>query len=233
MTLAESWYENAAFWSGAGVAVAIAAIVVGAWATLRAAYPRRRLTYYLRSIAPLIPPTASRHGRVAVEIGSVALTDPHVLHVELANPGSHDIPSSAFDGGDPIELDLGANVVTLLATTSTPPHAAAPSVNTDERILTVGPSLIAKGQLVTISVLVDGPAPELTVRTRLTDVSVREGGGAVISAARVDPMISMAFGLVTAGLSFMPLLEHEQALLVFGIGTGLTAGGAWTVMWAT
>ncbi len=172
MTLASPWYDNASLWSGVSAIAAVVMIGIGAWATLRATNPRRRLSYEVHSLTPVVPATGPLREHVSVSAGGIILTDPHVFSVELANTGWRDIPSSAFDRGIPIRLDLGAQVISVLETVMQPPHALTPVVAVDGQSLLLGPSLIAKKQSVKISALVNGVDPALSIRTGLTDVKV-------------------------------------------------------------
>ncbi|WP_217242281.1 hypothetical protein [Streptomyces sp. AC555_RSS877] len=173
MTTAGQWYETESLWAAASVGVAIAALVAGAWATLRAAYPKRCLTYDLVTLTPLISPSSLLRGGLSVSLNGAALTDPHVLKIRLLNSGVRDIPSDAFDNGVPIRIDLGARVISVLDSTSEPSHAVPPSLNVDGQCITIGPTLIAKKQQITVSALVDGPQPRLTIRAALIEVDVR------------------------------------------------------------
>ncbi|MFE1030003.1 hypothetical protein ACFW5I_36685 [Streptomyces sp. NPDC058818] len=170
MMMASSWYESPLLWSAASVLVGLLAV----WATLRAANPKRHLAYTMRSIAPLIPSSGPLRDGLAMNLNGIALQDPHVLQFELANWGRRDIPSSAFDSGMPIRIDLGCDVVSILETASKPSHAVPPAVSADGQSILVGPGLIARGQRITITVLADGPRPELTAHVALIDVRVRQ-----------------------------------------------------------
>ena len=60
------WYISESLWAAGGVVVAAASLSVGAWATLRAAYPKRRLTYDLHSVTPLVPLSGPLRNSLAV-----------------------------------------------------------------------------------------------------------------------------------------------------------------------
>ena len=106
-----------------------------------------------------------RHGKV--------LAQPHVLEVQLISRGRKDIPSNAFDKGNPIRFDVGANIVELLEVTSEPKFIKSPKVTIVGTALNIGPNLIGKRQKIAVTLLADGK-PSLTCQSPIKDVDVLE-----------------------------------------------------------
>lgn len=144
-----------------GVAAAIAFGALTLWITWRVANPKRRLLYGMPVATPLLNAGQDvRHG-LEVRRGDHILTDPHVLEVTLFNQGRLDIPSSAFDRGRPLTLDVGVPVLDILKTTTSPDHAV-PTIDFDGTALKIGPDLLGRRQKISFSLLVDGPDPALS-----------------------------------------------------------------------
>jgi len=176
MNVAGGWYSSGTFWAGAGVVVSVLAAVAVVWVTLAAGFPRRRLYFGLRAAAPLLAAPAGIRGDLELLHRGTALADPRVVTVELVSRGRRDIPSEAFDSGQPLVLDVGARIVEVLQVTSGPGILPAPRINPDGTALEIGPSLVGRRQEITINVLTDGGQPSLACRSPLIDVQVRPRG---------------------------------------------------------
>lgn len=172
---AENWYASGTFWTIVSVIVAVVGVAVTVWVTLRAAYPKRRLSYAMPVITPLLNAGQDvRHG-LEVHRGGQILTDPHVLEVELVSQSRRDISNDNFNAGAPLRLDVGAPIIEILKTTSLPSDRGTPAVDIDGTTLRIGPGLIGKRQTISLSLLVDGPRPTLTCpQPPLIDVEVRK-----------------------------------------------------------
>jgi len=192
MTLAGQWYGSATMWAAVTAVLAATAIGVGAWATLRASNPRRRLLYGTTSAARLINASDMVRNTLRVTRAGTVLADPHVLVVEVRNDGRRDVASGAYDAGQPIRLDLGAPVVDVLESESTPAGIQMPTIAVSGTELHLGPSLIAKGQRIRLTVLVDGPGPQLTFHAALVDVQVTSLADAATREARRKSHMSSA-----------------------------------------
>jgi hypothetical protein len=173
MNVAGGWYTSGTFWAGAGVVVAVLAAVAVVWVTLTVGFPRRRLYFGLRAAAPLLAAPAGIRGDLELRHRGTALADPRVVTVELVSRGRRDIPSEAFDSGQPLVLDVGARIVEVLQVTSGPGILPPPQVIPDGTSLKIGPSLIGRRQEITINILTDGGKPSLACHSPLIDVQVR------------------------------------------------------------
>ncbi|WP_329262617.1 hypothetical protein OG223_45790 [Streptomyces sp. NBC_01478] len=164
-----AFYTLEAFWTAAGVAVAVIVGCGAIWAAFRAAHPRRRLNYSVDH-APLV----DRHIGAGLEIrrNGTLLSDPYVVTVVLTNPGRRDIASSAFDRGEPFRVCLGVPCVELLGSESQPSAAQAPPARIRGAELRIGPGRIGCGTKVVYRVLVD-TAPSYDCRHSLLDVRVQ------------------------------------------------------------
>ncbi|MDX3586731.1 hypothetical protein [Streptomyces europaeiscabiei] len=165
-----AFYASQTLWTAAGVAVAVLMGCGAIWAALRAAHPRRRLTY-ATSHAPLIHEPVG--GALEIRCNGTLLADPHLVRIVLTNPGRRDIPSGAFDRGQPIRVDLGVPYVELVATEAEPSAAEPPPVTLHGSELRIGPGLIGCGTTVTCLLLVDTP-PTCRYRHSLLDVKVEQ-----------------------------------------------------------
>jgi hypothetical protein len=185
-----AFYTSGTFWAGAGTVAGLLGTAAIVWVTLTVGFPRRRLTYWLRAAASLL--TAPQGMRSDLELrrrtatdGSPGepdgpgswqvLADPRVMTIDLTSHGRWDIPSDAYDKGDPLQLDTGAPIVEILQTTSSQASRPAPPVTADGTLLSIGPGLIGKHQEITITVLTDGGRPALALhKDPFIDVQVRQ-----------------------------------------------------------
>ncbi|WP_157596963.1 hypothetical protein [Streptacidiphilus rugosus] len=173
MVTAETWYDHPA-WGFVGVVIGVVAIVAGIWAAFRAATPKMRLRYKLSGLTPLIAQvsgvdlTVTRNGR--------NLTHPYVATITLAAEGRQDIPEDAFSKERPLVLDLGAEILDILDAQYSIEHAPAPALCLKGEQLLIGPDLIHRNSVLSISVLVDGSDPKLLPPSKtLVDVRIEEG----------------------------------------------------------
>lgn len=165
MTLAdaagEQWYASGTFWTAIGAVAVLLSTVAIVWVTLRVANPKRRLLYSMPVITPLLNTRSDLPQDLEVRRGGVILRHPHLVNVELVNRGRLDIRRDAFDGGEPLRLDIGATIIECLKITTSPSDRPEPLVKIDGSALLIGPSLLGRRQTIAFSVLVDGPSPNL------------------------------------------------------------------------
>ncbi|MFD5115189.1 hypothetical protein ACFWNG_23195 [Streptomyces sp. NPDC058391] len=174
MMLAGEWYESGNFWAASAVFATLAAGAAAVWAALRAAYPKRRLTYFLANKTRLLArPSGLSEGVLTVTHNGNVLMDPHIVEVQIANTGRRDIPGSLYDNGEPITLEVCADIVELLDITWYGNTHVTPTATVVGSALKVGPTLIPKGQKTSFSLLVDGREPHLMFTASLVDVDIR------------------------------------------------------------
>src|ERR1035441_806734 len=195
MNAAGGWYLSGTFWAAAGVVVAVLAAVAVVWVTLAVGFPRRRLYFGLRASAPLLAAPAGIRGDLELRHRGTALADPRVVTVELVSRGRRDIPSEAFDSGQPLVLDIGARIVEVLQVTSGPGILPGPRITAEGAALKVGPSLIGRRQEITISVLTDDGEPSLACHGPLIDVQVRQRAEGLPAATGKGTVVAGAAGM--------------------------------------
>ena len=196
------------------IVVTLVVGIGGAWVAYAAGFPRRRLLYGLPVTAPLLnAPEDLSSGLELRDHGNV-LKQPKVLEVRLLSRGRKDIPSSAFDAGKPLQLDVGIHIVRLLGVTSFPDTLAPPAVDIDETRVNIGPSLIGKRQTISIALLADGRRPSLSCQSSLENVDVRRQRQDPPGSSVYEVMRGTAAGLFMIGAitGFLWLLEATKAL---------------------
>ena len=159
------------------------------------------------TITPLLnsEPEVSQH--LEIRRGDRVLRHPHVMNIELESKGRHDIPRDAFDGGEPLCLDVGAPIIEVLKITRTPHDRGSVPVKVDGPRLLVGPCLIGLSETIVFSLLVDGPSPRLgPPEQSLTDVEIR----------RKDS----AYGVVARRMRLALLGGAAGAMSIGGIASG-------------
>ncbi|MGW7408004.1 hypothetical protein ACWGI9_30580 [Streptomyces sp. NPDC054833] len=215
--IAAAWYESDTFWSiSVGAVVAIATAALGAWATLRSASPKRRLTYCLRKYTSLLNTIDEIPSTLSVTHGTTEIANPHIAEVQLCNQGRRDITSTDFHNGEPIRFNFGAPVVAVLGIERGMATYPEPEVTHSDGLLSVGPSLLPRGQAISISVLLDGEGTEFEIQTALVDVRVtrqHEEEERVFSLdAYLFAWLCAGFFLIlTAGLFFGYLRSQHDA----------------------
>jgi hypothetical protein len=175
------------------VAAALATIVVTIilW---RVGPPRRVLLYSMPAAAPMV----SSHWPLApdvplkVVLDDEAVTDPHVVVLQVDNKSRRDIRSSDFDQDRPLAFDLSARVLaTSLEGSST---NFSDAINFAGTQILLGPALIGGGESLLLTLITEGPL-RLACRRTLVNVKIREEG-----EPRWNPgnYLGMAFAWVSA-----------------------------------
>ncbi|MFE9360898.1 hypothetical protein ACFYPB_43525 [Streptomyces olivaceoviridis] len=162
------FWTSEIFWGAVAALAALGAI----WATLRAAHPRRALSYDF-NVMPLVQQHEGLSGALEIRFNGNVVQDPHIIWAGLANSSRRDISSGHFDQSAPIKMRIGASVLGLLSTKTYPGSAAAPAATVQGGELHVGPGRIGRGECVTFALLVEGQ-PNCTLTHQLIDVKVRK-----------------------------------------------------------
>jgi hypothetical protein len=239
VTVAGQWYASAAFADTVAlIAIALVAMLVGARVAVSTGFPRRRLYWSMPVIAPLLSAPEGMRDDLELRRNGIPLRDPHLLEVHLASRSRRDISSDDFDSHEPLRLDVGANIVEILRTSSTPATPPAPDITHDTTALKIGPSLIGKRQRITITVVADGADPHLTIEARLINVDVREQKPEDASAPALNnelgrQQLAAVVGIVV-GLAAYEMATLERAPLSTAtawIGTVLLLTGAMAQIW--
>ena len=162
MQLAEAWYSptSASFWADViAFATIVVTVVVG-----RQALPRRRLNCTIVSRSRLMNAPRTIRDNLKISYDDQSLTDPYVVAYEIASTGRSAIPSSSFDKDRSLQLRLEARILMLLSMEYEPASAPKPTVNIDDdEILELRPELIARREVVKLSLLTEGMVGNATV----------------------------------------------------------------------
>ncbi|MGW5130866.1 hypothetical protein [Streptomyces sp. NPDC004135] len=186
---AGEWWESGSWWQFvitivAGVAVGI----LGAWAAFRSSNPKRKLNWWVQSNTPLLTsarfahPAAPADEPLRVHYYTRLLTSPRIVELVIANQGRRDITAAMFHASEPIRFDFDCEVLAILDLVSTPSGTILPSFQMTPVVITgvashgdswldLPPALLARGQVITVTVLVDGDQkPVKCQRFPLVDV---------------------------------------------------------------
>ncbi|MFD3787588.1 hypothetical protein [Streptomyces cyaneofuscatus] len=180
LTLASAWYESWSLWQfviTTFVAVGVGAL--GAFATMRAANPKRRLDYGTGSSVSLLVASQSGSGVLELTHNGTPVTEPRVVKLRLRNSGRRDITQAQFHGNASLEFRMGSPVVGVLGMTTSPTGTITPVVTTQvsrPRIVEIPPSLLARKQVFEVTLLLDGAdADARCTAAPLVDVTIRRG----------------------------------------------------------
>jgi hypothetical protein len=177
MELASGWYDSATAWSAVGTLVALVSSLFGAWVTVKAARPTRRLLYKIKAVRPLVDAEArlGEHEMVIRPSGT-ALKRPYILDIELANQGP-DISSESYDRDQPLQLEISIPVVKINYATYSRGSRGRVPISLSETALKIGPGLIGRSQKISVSLLVEGSGAVVTcLRPNIVGVDVVPGG---------------------------------------------------------
>ncbi|MFF4727203.1 hypothetical protein ACFY3M_17980 [Streptomyces mirabilis] len=214
--LAGDWWASGSFWQYVITTLAGILIgVLGAWATLRANNPKRRLNWWVESNTPLINPSLpTAGGALTVQLGGRQLRKPRTIELVLANDGRHAITSSMFHGGASVRFDFdGVGVIAILGVVTKPTGSVRPTFDigpvttvggiiTAEDWVDLPPSLLSRGQVVMVTVLVDGDEKDVKcVSAPLVDVDVT-------NQPRGASPVSVAVDLTSVRLWPLPIRVH-------------------------
>jgi hypothetical protein len=120
----------------------------------------------------------------------------------LINPDRRDIAKAQFDG-EPFRIDVGAKILDVVGTASTPGGAGFKAVTHDDTSLMIGPAVIGKHRTVSFTLLVDGDVPEPALpSSALHDFVIRRvtAGARWRYYSRRTRVLVAAASLATAGV---------------------------------
>jgi hypothetical protein len=227
---ATPWYSSATFWTGAGAAIALLALLVSVvlWFV---GSPRRLLVYGLTSDTPL--PSSDARSRVGTEpdlqitLSGQALSDPHVASIVVASRSRSDIRSTDFDEGKPLIFDLGAPILKLLDCNTGGQAMPQIRVAVDGNKVGIGPSLIHRRQVISLDLLIDGPAVLNCGSPSLADVTIRDG-----TKDNVEPRWVSRTAIIPTALFFIAFFAatvsnnpHDKSLAISWILSFIAMGG--------
>lgn len=192
---------------GIGAAALVVALVAAFFA-YKAIPPKRALSLTV-SDTRLLNATSTIAGQLKVShTVHGQLTDPRLVRITVRNAGRAAVTSDMYDGGKPLRIGLGAQVIEKLEDESSIPGVSKPSavLNTALKSLEIGPGAIHRDQELIYEVLVDGQvsveeeSPLIDVRLMRVAEAAAEASAVVgqIATARLAGAASGAAALVTA-----------------------------------
>lgn len=212
MLASEPFYASGTFWAGAGVVVALVAIVITVvlW---RLGPPRRVLAYSVLGSTPLLSgdlwPGIHR-AWFQVLMDGKPLADPYVTLLRVENHSRRDIRSSDFDQGKPLVFNLGAKFEYATDAGSTIDYKQ--TLKATDTAITVGPALIRGRQSLHMSIITEGRPSITCLNPPLVGVTVKEQGAGGASALIIQPTWTMmVLGLVVL-LSVLVLLGSTAGI---------------------
>lgn len=206
MELAGSpFYTSGTFWAGAGTVVGVISIVAIVWVTIRVANPKRRLWCSMSAVTPLVAREKVLTRELKIIYGDDRLESPHTANIQLVSKGRLDIPRSAFDGDEPLQLDVGVPIVEILNVATSPDRPIPPVKNVASKLF-IGPSLIGRREKIVISLLVEGDPDLQRPPQSLENVDIRPGDPDVERARRLrnlNVVVTAAASLLAAVLGLI------------------------------
>lgn len=184
-----------------GIVIALLALCVGVLQLVRAGPERRRGVAYWASQRRLLSRRAGA-ATLKVVVNGEEVKDPRSVTVHFVSYGRLDVPSSAYDGGKPVVIDLGVPVVQQLDSSG----IAAEDFNVDGSTITIAPHLIKAGAQYQWEVVCDGP-PEVTIDPPLIDTDVMDPRRAWIEGGKKGRLYTLGAGALGIGLILVGLIN--------------------------
>ncbi|WP_329289539.1 hypothetical protein [Streptomyces pseudovenezuelae] len=216
---AGEWWDSDPWWQF--VLTLIIGVVVGclgAWATLRAGNPKRKINWWVESNTSLLSLSERPDNgqELTVHLGAHAIRNPRVVELVIANVGSRDITAGMFHADEPMRFDFGQSEVYGVLARRTDPEgtvmptleigpiqvhpptrgiANAPTTSADSW-LDLAPCLLKRGQSVTVTVLLSGEEERVRcLSAGLVDVDVVSQSPGRRTQAVMDAMSGVTFYL--------------------------------------
>lgn len=152
-----------------GVLTLIVGAIVPVWLHRRA-HPKRQLRYRVDATRMLAGTTHS-NSTLTIQSEGHIVRDPHAVRLTLWATGRADIPTSAFDSGRSIIVDLGTTILpgTLTKPTNVPADVNFEQISDHE--LALIPTLLPKTTHITVEVVTDAE-PATSVHNPLVDIDL-------------------------------------------------------------
>jgi hypothetical protein len=174
MIVASGWYASGTFWAASGVIVAVVTGSALAVITYMAAFPKRRLLYSMPLAAPIGAKSEGVRSELELLYGGTKIGNPHVVEIQLVSRGRKDIPSSAYDRGEPVRLSINVPILKVLDQMSQPSSLPPPRLTVEGGTLKIGPDLIGRRQRIKITLMADGHPSALRCASSLIDVKMSD-----------------------------------------------------------
>lgn len=155
-----------------GVLTLIAGIVVPIWLHRRA-HPARQFRYRVVSTRALqgLYGANEMGVPVTVRVGDELVRDPHTFAIELWSTGRADVPSTSFDAGTPLIINVGARILPGTFANQAGHSSTVHFTQISDRELALSPQLLSRSLRVTLTGSTDA-APMVSIRNPLIDVDV-------------------------------------------------------------
>lgn len=194
---------NLGWWLG--VALAIAGVIIGVFAT-RAYGNRSKRLHFVYQWTQLLQPGVGEE--IEVTWSGRRVTSPSLLHLRVLNSGPGDIAVRDFEGGGVVIRLAGSQVLGL--TRQQPMGVIAESLMDDVLTLTVNPCMLQSGESIYAVVLVDGSRIPVEKDIRLLNTKLaqrsRSGRGLALLS-----MLLLAGSVYLTGSSGFGVLSEGQS----------------------
>jgi hypothetical protein len=171
----DPFYASGTFWAGAAVAVAVVALLVPIVLWFLGS-PRRLLVYGVVSDTALLTSGAREQVGLGLKVtlNGQILNDPHVVRLQVESRSRRDIRGTDFENGTALTLDLGTPILNLLTVDTGGPEMPGIKVQIKSTMVAIGPGLIKKGQIISVSLLTDSPVLLTCPNPQIAEVIVRQ-----------------------------------------------------------
>lgn len=170
-------FDWANFWAAVAAIVGLIALisVVVSVIAFRRQFPKRRIDYVVdtqRLVSNELP-----SGSVEFKVRGVSVENPYITTVRMLSNSRADIPSGAFDGGEPIVVRIEPGGAVLLGIERSGPDQIVIDGGRGEGMdwaeFPIQPQLIRKRSSAKFSFVSEG-RPTVSVISPLVDIEVRE-----------------------------------------------------------
>jgi len=136
--------------------VALVGTGIGTYYARRAVLPpRRKLVISVPESTSLLAISGSQIGITVTLADGTPIPNAHLTGVAIENAGLHPVETGHFDSARPIKLGLGAPILGIVVSPTTPASFAKVDPASNKHVL-LGPELIQRGQRFFLQVLTDG-----------------------------------------------------------------------------
>jgi hypothetical protein len=177
------WYSSITLWTALGSIFAFGLLSFAAWAAWSSYIAgRRQVLSYAANVQSLLP--LAPEGDLDITYRGTPVESPSLVQLRIVNQSRGDIPSTAFDGGKPLGLDLGVPIVAVLSHNDhlSGAHTAAGGSTHIE----IGPTLIPRGHLLTLALLISGDQLNLRWDNPLIGVDIVQEPSFKLASARAS-----------------------------------------------
>src|ERR1022692_1409882 len=153
MSVASAWHNltSLSLWADVIAVLTLIVTIAFGWQ----AFARRRLTCTVVSRSRLMNAPQAIRDNLKISYEGRTFDDPYVTVFEIGSTGRAAIPSTSFDNGRNLQLDLVATIETILSVEVEPQSATKPSIVNNGSVLELKPELIARREVIRIALLTE------------------------------------------------------------------------------